>query len=217
MVTGMCGNRVEELESRVQELEASVRGLTDELVECKVRLRDLEDAEAEDDLLTTDDSRGDAAGESGEQPAADPGRGDRTVDGSTPETEESDPQTVASGEGTEPPAAETAGDRTPADTTRDSNTTAATPDDADATTTPGEADPTTTPGEADPTTTPDEADAAVRSSGADDTASSEAAGDAPDLSDGAEVINADGTRGETHTTSDTESDDDGDTDDIIVA
>ena len=40
----MCGNRVEELESRVQELEASVEGLTDELVECKVRLRELEHA-----------------------------------------------------------------------------------------------------------------------------------------------------------------------------
>jgi len=40
----MCGNRVDELESRVQELEASVEGLTDELVECKVRLRELEDA-----------------------------------------------------------------------------------------------------------------------------------------------------------------------------
>lgn len=40
----MCGNRVEELESRVQELEASVEGLTDELVECKVRLRELEGA-----------------------------------------------------------------------------------------------------------------------------------------------------------------------------
>lgn len=40
----MCGNRVEELESRVNELEASVEGLTDELVECKVRLRELENA-----------------------------------------------------------------------------------------------------------------------------------------------------------------------------
>jgi len=40
----MCGNRVEELESRVKELEASVEGLTDELVECKVRLRELENA-----------------------------------------------------------------------------------------------------------------------------------------------------------------------------
>ena len=40
----MCGNRVEELESRVKELEASVEGLTDELVECKVRVRELESA-----------------------------------------------------------------------------------------------------------------------------------------------------------------------------
>ncbi len=40
----MCPNRVEELESRVQELEASVEGLTDELIECKVRIRELENA-----------------------------------------------------------------------------------------------------------------------------------------------------------------------------
>jgi len=38
------GNRVEELESRVKELEATVDGLTDELVECKVRIRELENA-----------------------------------------------------------------------------------------------------------------------------------------------------------------------------
>ena len=44
----MCPNRVEALESRVQELEASVEGLTDELVECKVRLRELENAIDED-------------------------------------------------------------------------------------------------------------------------------------------------------------------------
>jgi len=37
------GNRVEELESRVKELEASVNGLTDELLECKERLEVLED------------------------------------------------------------------------------------------------------------------------------------------------------------------------------
>lgn len=34
----------EDLRERVQELEASVAGLTDELIECKQRLRDLEDA-----------------------------------------------------------------------------------------------------------------------------------------------------------------------------
>jgi hypothetical protein len=40
----MCGNSVDELEARIKELEASVEGLTDELVECKVRVRELEAA-----------------------------------------------------------------------------------------------------------------------------------------------------------------------------
>lgn len=39
----MTGNRVEELEATVRELQASVNGLTDELVETKERLRYLED------------------------------------------------------------------------------------------------------------------------------------------------------------------------------
>ncbi|MFW6436047.1 MAG: DUF7518 family protein [Halococcoides sp.] len=34
----------EDLQERVQELEASVAGLTDELIECKQRIRDLEAA-----------------------------------------------------------------------------------------------------------------------------------------------------------------------------
>ena len=38
----MTGNRVEELESRVAELQATVDGLTEELVETKERLRQLE-------------------------------------------------------------------------------------------------------------------------------------------------------------------------------
>ncbi len=51
----MCANRVEELESRVQELEASVEGLTDELIECKVRIRELESAtDAELDFAPTE-------------------------------------------------------------------------------------------------------------------------------------------------------------------
>lgn len=58
----MCGNRVEELETRVQELEASVEGLTDELVECKVRLRELESA--------VDDELGFVPETSGEKSAA---------------------------------------------------------------------------------------------------------------------------------------------------
>jgi len=39
----MTGNRVEELEGEVQELRATVSGLTDELVETKERLRLIED------------------------------------------------------------------------------------------------------------------------------------------------------------------------------
>lgn len=39
----MTGNRVEELEATVRELQASINGLTDELVETKERLRYLED------------------------------------------------------------------------------------------------------------------------------------------------------------------------------
>ena len=39
----MSGNRVEKLESRVEELEASVSGLTEELMQTKARLADLED------------------------------------------------------------------------------------------------------------------------------------------------------------------------------
>lgn len=35
-------NRVEDLETRVEELEATVRGLTEELVEANERIRDLE-------------------------------------------------------------------------------------------------------------------------------------------------------------------------------
>ncbi len=38
-------NRVEDLESRVEELEATVRGLTEELVEANGRIRELEDGD----------------------------------------------------------------------------------------------------------------------------------------------------------------------------
>ncbi len=39
----MSGNRVEKLESRVEELEASITGLTEELMQTKSRLADLEE------------------------------------------------------------------------------------------------------------------------------------------------------------------------------
>ncbi|MFC6904774.1 DUF7518 family protein [Halalkalicoccus tibetensis] len=46
-------NRVEDLETRVEELEATVRGLTEELVEANERIRELEsrhETEAEADV-----------------------------------------------------------------------------------------------------------------------------------------------------------------------
>lgn len=42
-------NRVEDLESRVQELEATVRGLTEELVEANERIRVLESRHEEEE------------------------------------------------------------------------------------------------------------------------------------------------------------------------
>ena len=39
----MSGNRVEKLEAKVRELEATIEGLTDELVETKERLEAIED------------------------------------------------------------------------------------------------------------------------------------------------------------------------------
>ncbi|MFB6309787.1 MAG: bZIP transcription factor [Salinirussus sp.] len=76
----MCANRVEELESQVQELEASVEGLTEELLECKVRLRELEDevgveteyaaAEPTETAEEADRSKPEAA--AGEEKAEDP-------------------------------------------------------------------------------------------------------------------------------------------------
>jgi chromosome segregation ATPase len=52
----MCANRVEALESRIRELEASVEGLTDELVECKVRINELEETVCEDRSLGSSDT-----------------------------------------------------------------------------------------------------------------------------------------------------------------
>ena len=45
-------DRIESLESRVEELEATIRGLTEELVEANQRIKDLETAEEERDAAT---------------------------------------------------------------------------------------------------------------------------------------------------------------------
>jgi len=83
---GMCGNRVEELESRVKELEASVEGLTDELVECKVRLRELENA-VDDDIGFTVESE---PSKSPEEPEADRTKNEGTDGEDSTETGSSD-------------------------------------------------------------------------------------------------------------------------------
>jgi len=82
----MCGNRVEELEARVQELEASVEGLTDELVECKVRLRELESAVDEDIGFTPD--------EAAESPAETPADRTKTEDTDEEDSTETGPNDI---------------------------------------------------------------------------------------------------------------------------
>jgi chromosome segregation ATPase len=84
----MCGNRVEELESRVKELEASVEGLTDELVECKVRLRELENA-VDDDLGFVPEASTDIENPETEQESADRTKAEPT-DEETEQAEDSD-------------------------------------------------------------------------------------------------------------------------------
>jgi hypothetical protein len=83
----MCGNRVEELEARVNELEASVEGLTDELVECKVRLRELEGA-VDEDLGFAPENPGPEP-ESGADPEPDP-ETDSAEQSESPEEVEAD-------------------------------------------------------------------------------------------------------------------------------
>ncbi|WP_299264281.1 DUF7518 family protein [Halorientalis sp.] len=90
------GNRVEELESRVNELEATVDGLTDELVECKVRIRELENVvDAEVGLDTIDGS-----GVGSSTPP-----GERSTDGTAP-VSEPQPEPTADAERAEAPKSE---------------------------------------------------------------------------------------------------------------
>jgi hypothetical protein len=79
------GNRVEDLESRVKQLEASVTGLTDELVECKERLRALEDAvDPEMDIIEGQPTREDADEESDTSKSAEE-NGEESTDSDTDE------------------------------------------------------------------------------------------------------------------------------------
>jgi len=66
----MAGNRVDELEVKVQELQATIDGLTDELVETKERLHALEGADdGASDILAGRPTRGEPPQEAAEPPA----------------------------------------------------------------------------------------------------------------------------------------------------
>jgi cell division septum initiation protein DivIVA len=84
----MSPNRVEELEERVTELEASVEGLTDELVECKVRIRELENA-IDEDLGFSPDSDVELP-ESPAETSADTSKAEGTDEGDNTESESGD-------------------------------------------------------------------------------------------------------------------------------
>ena len=82
----MAGNRVEELEAKVRELEATIDGLTDELVETKERLQAIEaETGVEADVLegrpgrsTDPDPDPEPEAEPAEEPAA--GDGEASAD-----------------------------------------------------------------------------------------------------------------------------------------
>lgn len=98
----MAGNRVDQLEETVQELEATVSGLTDELVETKERLRALEEEvepDLETDIIEGQPTRGETDDENVEEPAeetaADEAKGDEPHDEDNADPEESDDIIVA--------------------------------------------------------------------------------------------------------------------------
>ena len=89
----MAGNRVDELEAKVRELEATIDGLTDELVETKERLQALEaDADESYDVLDGDP----APSASGEEP--DPPADDEDASADEVNTDEADEEDNADSE-----------------------------------------------------------------------------------------------------------------------
>jgi uncharacterized coiled-coil protein SlyX len=69
----MSGNRVEELEAKVRDLEATIDGLTDELVETKERLHAVESAvDIENDVLEGRMTRSEAQQQTTQQETEEP-------------------------------------------------------------------------------------------------------------------------------------------------
>jgi TolA-binding protein len=108
----MSGNRVEELEARVRELQATVDGLTDELLETKERLRAMEeevDPDLDMDIIegqppqspgtqtngsAAGDTDGGSAHREGDADAA-PADGDKSEEGEDGDTDSADDIIVA--------------------------------------------------------------------------------------------------------------------------
>jgi len=79
----MAGNRVDDLEETVRQLEATINGLTDELMETKERMRALEDeVESPPDIVQSGAASG-GAGNAGGAGGAGGSRGSPTPDDGT--------------------------------------------------------------------------------------------------------------------------------------
>ncbi|MBC9985484.1 MULTISPECIES: chromosome segregation protein SMC [unclassified Haloferax] len=98
-------NRVEELESKVAELQAAVNGLTEELVETKERLRQLEDANDVQVPSRAATRRGDWETEDeadAEAAAAEPADADETSPADADETKPDEADETDEGDGETP-------------------------------------------------------------------------------------------------------------------
>lgn len=98
-------NRVEELESKIAELQAAVNGLTEELVETKERLRQLEDANDVQVPSRAATRRGDWETEDqadAEAAAAEPADADETSPADADETKPDEADETDEGDGEAP-------------------------------------------------------------------------------------------------------------------
>jgi hypothetical protein len=87
----MAGNRVDELEAKVQELEATIDGLTDELVETRERLHALEGTDGgTPDILEGRPTRGEAGETATEPPTEDADGEAADEDASSAEADKTD-------------------------------------------------------------------------------------------------------------------------------
>lgn len=93
------GNRVEDLETQVAQLQAAVDGLTEELVETKERLRQLESAA---DLEASTETRAASADFPSDGSSGDGSTDDRsTDDGSTVDAADASPPAEAASDGSD--------------------------------------------------------------------------------------------------------------------